>query len=148
VLGLAVAGAVGVNFKDQLAERARLDAELQSLASARHAPAPSAVKAGEEAEAAKAARELAIPWTELLAELESASHDLAPKVSLLGVEPDADKRSVRITAEVRTLPDALEYLQRLQQSPVLRYPMLESHERRKDDPQHPLRIKLSAEWRL
>jgi hypothetical protein len=25
--------------------------------------------------------------------------------------------------------------------------MLESHERRKDDPEHPLRIKLSAEWR-
>jgi hypothetical protein len=30
---------------------------------------------------------------------------------------------------------------------VLRHPMLESHERRKDDPEHPLRIKLSAEWR-
>jgi len=30
---------------------------------------------------------------------------------------------------------------------VLRYPMLESHELRKDDPEHPLRIKLSAEWR-
>jgi hypothetical protein len=41
----------------------------------------------------------------------------------------------------------LAYLKRLQESAVLRYPMLESHERRKDDPEHPLRIKLSAEWR-
>jgi hypothetical protein len=48
---------------------------------------------------------------------------------------------------VRALPDALEYLERLQRSAVLRHPMLESHERRKDDPQHPLRINLSAEWR-
>ena len=54
---------------------------------------------------------------------------------------------MRITAEVRTLNDALAYLERLQKSAVLRHPMLESHERRKDDPEHPLRIKLSAEWR-
>jgi hypothetical protein len=43
--------------------------------------------------------------------------------------------------------DALAYVRRLQRSAVLRHPMLESHERRKDDPEHPLRVKLSAEWR-
>ncbi len=54
---------------------------------------------------------------------------------------------MRITAEVRALPDAFAYLKRLQKSAVLRYPMLESHERRKDDPEHPIRITLSAGWR-
>ena len=92
-------------------------------------------------------RELRLPWTLLLAELEAASHDSASTVSLLQVEPDPAKQLVRITAEVRDMPDALAYLRRLQRSAVLRHPMLESHERRKDDPEHPLRIKLSAGWR-
>ena len=76
----------------------------------------------------------------------SSRLDSASTVSLLQVEPDAAKKLVRITAEVRALPDGLAYLKRLQKSPVLRHPMLESHERRKDDPEHPLRIRLSAEW--
>jgi hypothetical protein len=92
-------------------------------------------------------RELGIPWTRLLAELEAAGQDSGVSVSLLLVEPDPGKQLVRITAEVRALPDALAYLERLQKSEVLRHPMLESHERRKDDPDHPLRITLSAGWR-
>jgi hypothetical protein len=88
-----------------------------------------------------------VPWSSLLAELEAASQDVESTVSLLEVEPDPAKHVVRITAEARTLPDALAYLERLQKSTMLRYPMLESHELRKDDPQRPVRVKLSAEWR-
>jgi hypothetical protein len=144
--GLAAALALGLAFQRQLAERDRLEAALGAVARPRrHPPTPEALKSA--AEAAAVERELAVPWTQLLAELEAASHDSASRVSLLLVEPDPAKQLVRITAEVRTLPDALAYLRRLQQSTVLRHPMLESHERRKDDPEHPLRIKLSAEWR-
>lgn len=145
-IGLAAALALGLAFDRKLAERSRLDAELGAAAPSRHrAPTPEALKSA--AEAATVERELGIPWTRLLAELETASRDSAASVSLLQVEPDPDKHLVRITAEVRALNDALAYLKRLQKSAVLRYPMLESHERRKDDPEHPLRIKLSAEWR-
>jgi hypothetical protein len=144
--GLAAALAVGLAFDRQLAERSRLDAALAvSTPPRRSAPTPEALKGA--AEAAVVERELAIPWTHLLAELEAASHDSAASVSLLGVEPDPAKQLVRITAEVRALPDALGYLRRLQKIDVLRHPMLESHERRKDDPEHPLRIQLLAEWR-
>lgn len=144
--GLAAAVALGLAFEGKLAERSRLDAALGAAAPPRHrAPDPEAQKIA--AEAAAIDRELDIPWTRLLSELEAASHDGASSVSLLQVEPDPVKKLVRITAEVRAVPDALAYLKRLQKSAVLRYPMLESHERRKDDPQHPLRIKLSAEWR-
>jgi hypothetical protein len=144
--GLAAAVAVGVAFERKLAERSRLDAALGAVAPPRHR-APDAESLRAAAEAAAIDRELGVPWTRLLAELEAASRDSAGTVSLLQVEPDPVKRVVRITAEVRAVPDALAYLRRLQQSAVLRDPMLESHERRKDDPQHPLRIKLSAEWR-
>jgi hypothetical protein len=145
--GIAAAVAVGIVFQGEIAARSRLDAELEALTQTRHSAVPPTTKSGEESEAVKAARALSIPWTRLLAELESASHDMGSQVALLQVEPDADKRLLRITAEVRSLPDALQYLQRLQKSPMLRYPMLESHERRKDDPEHPIRIKLAAEWR-
>jgi len=145
-IGLAATLALGLNFYQKLAERSRLDAALGAASPQRRsAPSPGSLKSA--AETAAVARELDVPWTRLLAELEAASHDKAGRVSLLNVEPDPAKRLVRITAEVRELPDALSFLQRLQKSTVLRYPMLESHERRKDDPEHPLRIKLAAEWR-
>jgi hypothetical protein len=145
--GLA-ALAVGVVFQQALAERARLEAQIDALGQQHRAPVASPAKNAEAAEMAKIAQELSVPWTAVLAELEAASRDMASQVSLLQVAPDADKRVVRITAEVRSLPDAFAYLERLQLSKVLRYPMLESHERRKDDPEHAVRIKIAAEWRL
>jgi hypothetical protein len=145
--GIAAATAVGVEFRSAIVERARLDDAIDAIADQRRAPVDTAGRAAAETEFAKMSRELAIPWTKLLTELEAASNDMASQVSLLHVEPDAEKHLVRITAEVRSLPDALAYLQRLQRSPVLRYPMLESHERRKDDPEHAVRIKVAAEWR-
>jgi hypothetical protein len=139
---------VGVVFQRALAERTVLTTQIDALEQGHHAPLASPGKTAERAELAKITRELSVPWTAVLAELEAASRDMASQISLLQVEPDADKRLVRITAEVRALPDALAYLERLQQSTVLRYPMLESHERRKDDPEHPVRIKIAAEWSL
>lgn len=146
-VGLAASLALGLAFSQKLAERSRLDAALGATAQKPRprAPTPESLKSA--AEAAIVERELDVPWTRLLAELEAAGRDKVASVSLLNVEPDPVKQLVRITAEVRDLPDAFAYLQRLQKSAVLRYPMLESHERRKDDPEHPLRIKLSAEWR-
>ncbi len=146
VVGLAAVLALGLTFDRRLAERSRLDAALGATVRPRHKP-PTPEWLRSAAEAATVERELSVPWTQLLAELEAASDDSAASVSLLLVEPDPGKHLVRITAEVRDLADALAYLERLQKSAVLRYPMLESHERRKDDPEHPLRIKLSAEWR-
>ncbi len=144
-LGLAAAIALGVAFDRKLDERSRLDAALAAMAPPRRsAPTPESLKIA--TEAATIERELGIPWTRLLGELEAASHDSAGSVSLLQVEPDTAKHLVRITAEVRVLDDALDYLERLQKIAALRHPMLESHERRKDDPEHPLRIKLSAGW--
>jgi hypothetical protein len=146
-LGVSAAIALGLAFSEKLAERSRLDGALSAATAHKpraRAPTPESLKRA--AESAMVERELDVPWSRLLADLEAASRDKAGSISLLNVEPDAVKQVVRITAEVRELPDALTYLQRLQKSAVLRYPMLESHERRKDDPDHPLRIRLSAEW--
>ena len=143
--GLAATVSLAVAFSSALTERGQLDAALGAAARPRHRPpAPEALKTSQEFAAID--RELNVPWTKLLAELEAASLDNASSVALLHVEPDPIKRTVRISAEVRALPDAFAYLKRLQKSAVLRYPMLESHERHKDDATPSLGIKLSAEW--
>ena len=131
-------------FDGQVNERNRLDAAVNSAQQSRAANRPSSVHSTEEA--AKIQSELSIPWSLLLTELEAAGKDSGSTVSLLQVEPNPGKHSLRITAEARSLPAALAYLKRLQQSKVLRYPMLESHELKKDDPEHPVRVKLAAEW--
>jgi len=145
VAGALTCAAVGSSFHASLAERDALQAHLGATARPHRTVNPNAAR--DAAAAVAIEKQLAVPWSRLLAELEGASQDVASTVSLLEVQPDATKHLVRITAEARTLPDALAYLERLQKSPVLRYPMLESHELRKDDPEHPIRVKLSAEWR-
>lgn len=145
IAGSLACAAVGWSFQGALAERDALQARLGATARPHRAVNPNA--AHNALAAAAIEKQLSVPWSRLLAELEGASQDVASTVSLLEVEPDAAKHLVRITAEARTLPAALAYLERLQKSPVLRYPMLDSHELRKDDPEHPIRVKLSAEWR-
>ena len=95
---------------------------------------------------AKTMTELGTPWSQLLAELENASGDTAGNIALLSVEPDHAKHRVRVTAEARTLALALGYVQRLRKASVLRYPMLDSHELRKEDKDHPVRFQVSADW--
>ncbi len=145
VAGLVAAIALGVSFDGALTERNRLDAQLNVLTRPAGATTPTATRSAEENAAIE--RELSVPWSQLLSELALASRDTASTVALLEVQPDPVKHVVQITAEARDLPAALAYLERLQLSKVLRYPMLESHERKKDDPEHPVRIKLAAEWR-
>jgi uncharacterized membrane protein YccC len=143
--GIVGCAAMGHAFQTKLGERNTLEAQLGATVRPHRTATPNASRNA--AAAAAIEQQLQVPWSHLLAELESASQDVAATVSLLEVQPDAAKHVVRITAEARTLPDALAYLERLQKSPVLRYPMLDSHELRKDDPEHPIRVKLSAEWR-
>ena len=144
IAGLAAAITTGVLFNTELGERNHIDAALAAIAQQNRPPTTAAGHAAEDTAAIE--RELSIPWSKLLAELEAASHDSASTVALLQVEPDPAKHTVRITAEARSLPAALAYLERLQHSRVLKFPMLESHELKKDDPEHPVRVKLAAEW--
>lgn len=143
-VGILGCAALAYAFQAKLAERDHVEGQLSATARPHRTATPNPSR---NAAAVAIEKQLLVPWSRLLAELESAGQDLASTVSLLEVEPDAAKHVVHITAEARTLPDALAYLERLQKSPVLRYPMLDSHELRKDDAEHPIRVKLSAEWR-
>lgn len=148
LLGAGATAASYIEYRQLEGHRAALELRLDAaLRSAHRDPATDLRAQGLSAEAGRIAQELGTPWTELLAELEAASGASTNQVAVLSIEPDHSKRLVHITGESRDLPTALAYVERLQKSTALRYPMLDSHDLKTDDPQRPVRFSLSAEWR-
>jgi hypothetical protein len=146
VLGVVGSTLVLADYQSDWARRAALSLRLDDLQAVKivRKPDKAAERVAEESRAAFA--ELTMPWSRLLQELELASAESQGSVAVLGVEPDRDKRQVRVLAEARTLPIALAYVERLQKSQALRYPMLESHEVQIRDPQRPVRFQIRADW--
>jgi hypothetical protein len=149
-VGVVAASVVFLEYHTVAQHRAGLELKLAALARA-DALAASPVETPADARIAvsaeQAATDLATPWTLLLSELEQASKETQGQVAVLGVEPDHAKHNVRVSAEARTLSLALAYVERLQTSRSLSYPMLDRHEMRADDAQHPVRFELSGAWR-
>jgi hypothetical protein len=147
LIGLAGLALACLEYRQMTARRATLEQRLAAaLRQSSHIPGDRAFAARLMDEAARISSELGTPWTTLLTELETASQQSDGQIALLSVEPDQEKHRVRINAEARDLAVALAYLQRLQSSRSLRYPMLESHEVRADDKDHPVRFAMTADW--
>ena len=145
-LGCAAAILVALEYQDNLAERATLEMRVANLDSTHHVRKPDKHADGAAAESRAAFAELSLPWSRLLQELERASAESEGRVAVLGIEPDREKHQLRVLAEARTLPLALAYVQRLQASDALRFPMLESHEVQTRDPERPVRFQIRADW--
>ena len=148
IVGCGAATAAFLQYRAVEARKAGL--ELRLAAAVRHSsrdPASAARALRLNADAGKIATELGTPWTAVLSDLETASRDSAGAIAVLSIEPDHDKRRVRISGESRDLAVALDYVQKLQASHSLRYPMLDSHEVVADNKDHPVRFAMTAEWR-
>jgi heme exporter protein D len=149
-VGVVAVSVVFLEYHTVAQHRAGLELKLAALARAdalAAAPTTTPADARIVVSAEQAATDLATPWTLLLSELEQASKETQGQVAVLGVEPDHAKHNVRVSAEARTLSLALAYVERLQTSRSLSYPMLDRHEMRADDAQHPVRFELSGAWR-
>ena len=90
------------------------------------------------------AARLDLPWGALFKAVESASMD---SVALLGIQPDAQKRSVNIAAESRDLAGAVAYAKRLSQEAVFAEVHIINHQVQEQEPQKPLRFEIQAIWR-
>ena len=146
-VGAAVLALALLQLHDLRGQRAGLELRRDSLEHAQQRGGSLTAVAGlSSQDAEKTVRELATPWSQLLTELESAGTDTTGNIAVLSVEPDHAKHRVRVTAEARTLDLALAYVQRLRKSQVLRFPMLDNHEIRSDDRDHPVRFQISADW--
>lgn len=83
------------------------------------------------------------PWDALFGAVEGAYSDQA---ILLSVEPDTERREVRLSAEAKDMATMLAYLEQVRQSPVLRNAYLVSHQINLQDPQRPVRFVIEAAW--
>jgi hypothetical protein len=148
LVGLGALGAAGLEYLSFTNRKAGLELKLAAaLRNSRREPATAGASARLSAEGTNLAQELGAPWTALLTDLEKASQDSKGQIAVLAVEPDHDKHRVRISGESKDLAVALTYIERLQESSSLRYPMLDSHEVVADDNAHPVRFTMSADWR-
>jgi len=89
-------------------------------------------------------RQLALPWAELIDSLERSA---MREVSVLHVQPDAQQRLMRVTAEARGEAQMLEYLRRLGAAGGFSEVHLLSHQVREDDPLRPIQFSLQASFR-
>ncbi len=148
VIGLAAAALAAVQFQSAQASLQALSGELNSangrLASAdgegsRAGPPldPRVSKA-----ANQVARELQVPWAELLASLEAVP---TQEVALLGVEPSAQRHVVRITAEAKNATAMLDYLEALHARQFTDVWLI-SHQTEPQTPGDPTRFVVQLKW--
>lgn len=146
VLIVVVAGA----YRDTRAQVEYWNDEVAQLRSggtrAAQAGSPRVPDKGTEAELKRAheiVNQLALPWDQLFLAVEAATPS---DVALLGIEPNAQKHSVRLTGEGKNIHAVLAYVQQLEAQPILRDVYLLDHGT-PDAPQRPARFVIEAIWR-
>ena len=88
---------------------------------------------------------LALPWGRLFDEI-AASVD--EDVVLLEVIPDIERRTIKITAEARSLVAMSAYVKRLGGSAMFQDPYVQSHQIQVLDPQKPVRFVVHGNWMI
>jgi hypothetical protein len=148
VVGVTAATLAAVQFQSAQAARMALASELNSANSRLSPPSGEGSRAGPPLDprvskaANQVARELQVPWAELLAALEAVP---TPEVALLGVEPSAQRHVVRITAEAKNSAAMLDYLQDLQGRRFSDVWLL-SHQVQAQTPGTPTRFIVQLKW--
>lgn len=89
-------------------------------------------------------RQLTVPWAALIGALEKAS---TRDVAILQLQPEAEQRRLRLTAEARNREAMFTYLRRLESTPALAAVVLVSHRVQNEDPQRPIQFSLQAAFK-
>jgi hypothetical protein len=142
-LSLGLAAELVIRYRDARLELARLEAQ-SSLLSTERRPARAVPKErlDEEVKAAEAVvRPLTVPWGSLVQALEEAA---TRDVALLQLQPDAENRIVRLTAEARTPEAMFAYARRLGAAKGLADVHVVNHQVQREDPQRPIQFALQA----
>jgi hypothetical protein len=142
-VSLALAAATLLEYRDVKVELARVEAASGLIGPAR-APARALPKERLEAEVKSAeavVRQLTVPWGALVQALEQAA---TRDVAVLALQPDAENRILRLTAEARHREAMFEYLRRLGAAKGLADVHLLSHQVARDDPQRPIQFSVQA----
>ena len=145
VLALGVAGTLLHKHQSAQQRLQQLQAAESLLSSARPARAVPRERLDEQLKSAQATvRQLALPWAELIDALERSA---MREVSLLHIQPDAQQRLLRLTAEARSEAQMLEYLRRVGAAGRFSEVHLVSHQLREDDALRRVQFSLQATFR-
>jgi len=140
-IALGVAGLLLHRYSQVKLEVARIDAGQDLLAGERR-PAAARKSLDDEIKSAETVvRQLALPWAAMVQAVEGAS---SPDVALLQMQPDAQQRQLRLTAEARSEKAMLGYLERLAAAQVLADVHLASHQVMLEEPRRPIQFTVLA----
>jgi len=145
-VSLGIAAELALRYRDAQLELARL-AAASGLASPQRAPVRAVPKErlDDEVKNAEAVvRQLTLPWASLIRAIEQAA---TRDVAILQLQPDAESRVVRLTAEARHREAMFEYLRRLGAAKGLAEVHLVGHQLQRDDPQRPIQFSVQASLR-
>jgi Tfp pilus assembly protein PilN len=87
---------------------------------------------------------LSVPWDILFKAVESSG---GSKITLLALEPDFEKKQVKISGEASNYSAVMTYIVQLQGQDVFDTVYLQNHDVRQEDPDRPVRFTLLANWR-
>jgi Co/Zn/Cd efflux system component len=133
-LALAIVGALRLADLREQAAALRAD----SARAARHLQRTAARVGDAHKQAAPGVR-----WERLFQAMEASA---GPDVALLAFDPAPQQRRLRLDGEARDLPALLDYLRRLGTAGPFVRVRLQSHQVVHDDPQHPVRFTVVADW--
>ncbi len=147
LLGLALAAAGHLALRQQAVHRdltALMVMQGSRNADLRPARSLSKERLDEEVKQAESVvRQLTLPWTDIVQAVEAASMH---EVGVLNMQPDAQKRLLRLTAEAKSRETMLEYIRRMAQAKVFSDVYLVSHQVQTDDPSRPIRFAVQASF--
>ena len=143
VVALALSAVVLERYRDVREQLARLEAQaglvLPGGSKARALPKERLDEQAKNAEAV--VRQLTLPWGSLIGAIEQAA---TRDVAILQLQPDAEQRVLRLTAEARNREAMFEYLKRLGAARELTNVVLVSHQVQRDEPQQPIQFSVQA----
>ncbi|WP_426100736.1 PilN domain-containing protein [Massilia sp. TSP1-1-2] len=150
VVGLTLCAVAGVLGGRMLARQKADDAMLEAARVRANVPVVVAVASTgprvSEQQAAvvnAAVMQLNLPWRALQDAIGAAT---PPAIAMLALEPDARKRSMKITAEAKSSDAMIDYVEKLKEQELFANVALTRHEINEQDPARPIRFQIEAEW--
>jgi len=144
-VALALAAWLTDRYREARVEVARLETQSGLIVPERPAKPIPKEKVEEEARNAEAVvRQLTLPWATLIGTIEQAA---TREVAILQLQPDAETRLLRLTAETRQREAMFDFVRRLGASQGLADVHLVSHQVQREDPQQPVQFSIQASIR-
>jgi hypothetical protein len=145
-LSLLAAGEISQRYREAQLAMER-NAEVQGMLNVQRTPVKS-IPRGQLEEQVKNAEtvvhQLTLPWGRLIETLEATG---SKDIAILQLQPDAQQRVLRISAEARNQEAMVEYLRRLSEVNGFAYVHLLNHQVQQENPQRPIQFAAQASFK-